>query len=186
MESPTTEKLIKLATDHNVLAFGETGLDYFRSTRDECVTQKESFIAHIEAACETKLPLVIHARDSFQDIFQILKNYRSRNLCGVMHCFTGTLDEAKQALDLGFMISFSGIITFKNAKELQLVATEIPLDYILIETDSPYLAPVPYRGKCNEPAFVKYVAEQLAMLKDISFNEVARATTNNFKNLFKL
>lgn len=128
---------------------------------------------------------MIHARDSFSDIFTILDDYQKENVTGVMHCFTGTEQEAIRAIEMGFYISFSGIITFKNALELQRVAASLPLDKLLIETDSPYLAPMPYRGKINEPAYVKYVAKALGDLHGISVDEVANITTNNFHSLFK-
>ena len=176
--------LIRYADHDKVVAIGETGLDYFYPNFDKNA-QQLSFRKHIEASITTKKPLIIHARDAFSDIYSILRDYKSLGITGVMHCFTGSLQEAEEALELGFYISFSGIITFKNSKELQEVAKKVPLDKILIETDSPYLAPVPFRGKINEPAYVKFVAEKLADLRDVSVSEIAERTTKNFYELFK-
>lgn len=178
------EKLMELADNDYVVAFGETGLDYYHD-ESNIAAQKISFRSHIEASIATKKPLVIHARDSFVDIFDILDEYADQNVTGVMHCFTGTMQEALRAIEMGFYISFSGIITFKNARELQQVAASLPLDKMLIETDSPYLAPMPYRGKINEPSYVKYVAQALADLHGVSLDEVMNITTNNFHTLFK-
>jgi TatD DNase family protein len=181
----STDTLLALADDAQVVAFGETGLDYFRETEaTQIAAQKASFIAHIEAAKTAKKPLIIHARDAFPDIFTLLKAHRADTIGGVMHCFTGTLDEAKMAIDCGFDISFSGIITFKNAKALQAVAAALPLAHILIETDSPYLAPVPFRGKTNEPSYVRFVAEQLALLQGVSVEQMAKQTRENFFRRF--
>ena len=180
----TKDRLIELATNDYVVAFGETGLDYYHD-ESNIAAQKTSFRSHIEASIATKKPLVIHARDAFADIFRILNDYKGQNVTGVMHCFTGTLQEAMQAIEMGFYISFSGIITFKNARELHQVAASLPLDKLLIETDSPYLAPMPYRGKINEPAYVKYVAQALADLHGVSIDKVASITTDNFYSLFK-
>ena len=179
--------LLQHAENEKVVAFGETGLDYFRcSDKDGVLAQQKSLVHHIEAAKEIAKPLIIHARDSFGDIYSLLEKTNAKQVGGVMHCFTGTLDQAKRAIDLGFYISFSGIITFKNAKDLQEVVRQVPLDRILIETDSPYLAPMPFRGKTNQPSYVKYVAEQLAALKGESYVQVAAATSENFYNLFKV
>lgn len=179
---PTTEKLIQLANHPKIIAFGETGLDYYR---DE--TQKENqqtrFRNHIQAAKHLNKPLIVHSRMARKDTIDIL---REEPVQGVLHCFTEDITMAEQAIELGFYISFSGIITFQNAKELQEVVKHIPLERMLIETDSPYLAPVPYRGKPNEPAYVYYVAHKIAELKNISFEEVAKTTTGNFKRLFKI
>jgi len=180
-----TDTLLELADNPHVVAFGETGLDYFRETESTHIeAQKQSFIAHIEAAKIARKPLIIHARDAFSDIFSLLKAHRADTIGGVMHCFTGTLDEAKIAIDCGFDISFSGIVTFKNAKALQAVAAALPLEHLLIETDSPYLAPMPFRGKTNEPSYVRYVAEQLAVLQGVSVEEVAKKTKENFFRRF--
>jgi TatD DNase family protein len=178
----TSSHLADLASSSSVVALGETGLDYFHKDVD-IESQKSSFRSHIEASITINKPLIIHARDCFDDIFSILSDYKRVN--GVMHCFTGSLDEAKAAIDLGFYISFSGIVTFKNAKELQETASNIPLDKILIETDSPYLAPMPFRGKINEPSYVRFVAEKLSALHGVTVKEIAEITTNNYYNLFK-
>ena len=181
----SVDHLLTLADNDQVVAFGETGLDYFRDTEAAHIAaQKQSFIAHIEAAKIAKKPLIIHARDAFSDIFSLLKAHQADTIGGVMHCFTGTLDEAKMAIDMGFDISFSGIITFKNARDLQAVASALPLAHVLIETDSPYLAPVPFRGKTNEPSYVRYVAEQLASLHDLPIEAVAQQTSDNFFRRF--
>ena len=183
----SVDHLLALADNEKVVAFGETGLDYFRSTdRAAILSQQESLVHHIEAAKEIKKPLIIHARDSFDDIYSLLEKTNAKEVGGVMHCFTGTLDQAKRAIDLGFYISFSGIVTFKNAKELQEVSRQVPLDRILIETDSPYLAPMPFRGKTNQPSYVKYVAEKLADLREDSYASIASATSGNFYRLFNL
>lgn len=181
----TTDTLLALADNTHVVAFGETGLDYFRETEAMAIdAQKQSFIAHIEAAKIAKKPLIIHARDAFPDIFTLLKTHRADSIGGVMHCFTGTLDEAKRAIDYGFDISFSGIITFKNAKALQAVAASLPLQHLLIETDSPYLAPMPFRGKTNEPSYVRFVAEKLAVLQGVPTETIAKQTSVNFFRRF--
>lgn len=184
LEEPTAEKLITLAQHAKVIALGETGLDYFhQDTTPEL--QQERLRNHILAAKQVNKPLIIHTRQARQDTIAILKNEKADEVGGVMHCFTEDYEMAKQAMDLNFYISFSGIVTFKNAKELQEVAQKIPLDRMLIETDAPYLAPVPYRGKSNQPAYVKYVAEYIAQLRGVSTEEIAEATTENFSKLFK-
>jgi TatD DNase family protein len=180
----TTEELIKLAEHPKVIAFGETGLDYYRDTSDK-VNQQESFRQHIRAAKKINKPLIIHTRQARADTIQILKEEQAETIGGVMHCFTENWETAKQSLDLNFYISFSGIVTFRNAQELKEVAQKVPLDRMLIETDSPFLAPIPYRGKPNEPAYVRYVAEHIAELRGITFEEVAEKTTENFYRLFK-
>ena len=182
----STDKLLKLAEHKKVIAFGETGLDYFRSEPGAIAAQKQSFIAHIDAAKEAKKPLVIHSRDAFDDTFKILKEHNAQDIGGIIHCFTGGVDDAKRAIDLGFCISFSGIVTFKNASDIQAAAAAIPLESILVETDSPYLAPMPYRGKENYPGYTQYVAKHIAALRGISYEEVAAATTANFCQLFSL
>jgi TatD DNase family protein len=184
-QDPSAAELIALAQHEKVIAIGETGLDYFR-TDAETDWQQQRFRAHIEAACATQLPLIIHTRNAFDDTMRILEETQASRAGGVMHCFSGSLAMAQQAIEMGFYISFSGIVTFKNALELKQVAQQIPLERMLIETDSPYLAPVPYRGKPNEPAYVKFVAEAIAQLRGISVDEVARITSENFKRLFKL
>ena len=181
---PDAETLIKLAQHERVVAIGETGLDYFRSTGD-MTWQHNRFRNHIQAAKSVNKPLIIHTRDAAEDTMRILEEEGAEQCGGVMHCFVENWDIAKRALDLGFYISLSGIVTFKNAKDLQDVAKQLPLDRILVETDSPYLAPVPYRGKSNEPAYVLHVARFLAELRGENYEQIAEQTTNNFFNLFK-
>ncbi|WP_171162275.1 TatD family hydrolase [Usitatibacter palustris] len=180
----TTAELVALADDPKVVAIGETGLDYFRVEGDT-EWQRERFRAHIRAARETGKPLVVHTRESAADTVAILREERAAEVGGVMHCFTESWEVAQAAIDLGFLISFSGIVTFKNAAALKEVAKLVPLANMLVETDSPYLAPVPFRGKTNEPGFVKHVAEEIARLKGVSFEEVAQRTTANFFSLFR-
>ena len=180
---PSTDELIALADDKNIVAIGETGLDYFRSEGD-LSWQQDRFRRHITASKETKKPLIIHMRDATEDTLRILKEERADEIGGVMHCFVEDWEVAQKALDLNFMISFSGIVTFKNAKDLQLVAKNVPQDKMLVETDSPYLAPVPFRGKSNQPAYVVQVAEKVAELRETSIDEVAELTTKNYFNLF--
>lgn len=176
--------LIKLGQHNKVVAIGETGLDYFRTTGDT-EWQRERFRTHIRAALELQKPLIIHTRDAKEDTIRIMQEEGAARAGGVMHCFTEDWNMAKQALEMNFYISFSGIITFKNATTIQEVARQIPLERILIETDSPYLAPNPHRGKPNEPAFVRYTAEYIAALRNVSLSEFAEQTTQNFFNLFK-
>jgi len=180
---PTVDVLCELASRPKVVAIGETGLDYYRLTGD-LEWQRTRFRTHIRAARACGKPLVIHTRSAADDTLSIMRDERAGDAGGVMHCFTETLAVARAALDLGFHISFSGIVTFKNARELKDVAREVPLERMLIETDSPYLAPVPYRGKQNQPAYVRYVAEEIARLRGIGIDEVARATSHNFFTLF--
>lgn len=177
--------LQQLAVDPKVVAIGETGLDYFYSAETKQV-QLDSFVGHIEVAKEMKKPLIIHTRDARQDTLSLLKSHGADEVGGVLHCFTEDWQMAKEAIDLGFYISISGIATFKNAVELRDVVKQIPLDRLLIETDSPYLAPVPHRGKTNQPAYVQDVAYFIADLKGVSYKELATATTDNFYNLFSL
>lgn len=175
--------LLKLADDPKVVAIGETGLDYYRLRGDlEC--QRERFRTHIRAAKACGKPLIIHTRAAAADTLRILNEEGADAVGGVFHCFTETAEVARQALDMGFHISFSGIVTFKNAVELKEVAKQVPLDRLLVETDSPYLAPVPYRGKTNQPAYVLHVAEEIARLRELSLDELAEATTANFFQLF--
>lgn len=183
IEEPTVDKLIQLAAHPKVIAIGETGLDYFRLTGD-LTWQRERFRTHIRAAIATQKPLIIHTRNAAEDTLKIMREENAQKIGGVMHCFTESLDIALQAIDLGFYISISGIVTFKNASQVKEVAQKIPLDRMLIETDSPYLAPVPFRGKLNQPAYVKHVAEEIAKLRGISVEDVGKATTNNFFRLF--
>jgi TatD DNase family protein len=178
-----TEQLVALAQHPRVIGIGETGLDYYRLTGD-LEWQRERFRAHIRAARESGKALIVHTRAAAEDTIRILREERADEVGGVLHCFTETQAVADAALDLNFYVSFSGIVTFKKATELKEVARNLPLDRILVETDSPYLAPVPYRGKTNEPAFVLHVAEEIARLRGISLEEVAAATTANFFRLF--
>jgi TatD DNase family protein len=180
----TLEELVRMADDPKVVAIGETGLDYFRVEGDT-EWQRERFRTHIRAARQAGKPLVVHTRASAEDTLRLMREEHADEVGGVMHCFTETWEVAERAMALGFHISFSGIVTFKNAKDLKEVAKRVPLDRMLVETDSPYLAPVPHRGKPNQPAFVKHVAEEIASLRGISFEEVARATTGNFFRLFR-
>lgn len=177
------DELLKMADHDKVVAIGETGLDYYYN-KDNLDSMRERFRVHIRAAREVNKPIIVHTRDAQQDTIQIMRDEKANECCGVMHCFTESWEMAQQALELGFYVSFSGIVTFKNAKNVQEVAKNVPLERLLIETDAPYLTPVPYRGKPNEPAYVKYVAEKIAELKDISFAEVAKQTTENFYTLF--
>lgn len=180
---PTEEQLISLAQDPDVVALGETGLDYYRNESD-LEWQRERFRRHIQAAKAVNKPLIIHSRDAEADTLNIMQEAATENVKGVLHCFTGTLAMAEAAIEMGFYISFSGILTFKNATQLHEVARQIPLDSILIETDCPYLAPVPHRGKPNQPAYVRYVAEALADVKHLSYERVAEQTSENFFKLF--
>lgn len=185
LDEPTTDDLIRLAQNKKIIAIGETGLDYFRSSGD-VEWQRERFRQHIRAAKETGKPLIVHSRQAKEDTLKILTEENAASIGGVLHCFTEDMEMAKAAMDLNFYISFSGIVTFNNAKEIQHVAKEMPLNRMLIETDSPYLAPVPHRGKSNQPAYVRYVAEAIAKLRGISFEEVAIETTANFSRLFNV
>jgi TatD DNase family protein len=185
VQEPTLRDLLDLSELPRVVAIGETGLDYYRlngRSIDDMAWQRERFRVHIEASRQTGLPLVIHTRSASQDTLDILKEEGAQN--GVFHCFTETQEVARAALDMGFFISFSGIVTFKSARDLQEVARFVPMDRCLIETDSPYLAPHPFRGKTNTPAWVPYVAQQLAQLKGCSVQDIAEATSANFDRLF--
>jgi len=182
-EDPSVERLLKLAESDKVIAIGETGLDYYYS-KDSRDIQLARFKNHLLASNESKKPVIIHTRDAKQDTLSYIKKYSNPEVAGVLHCFTEDLDMAEQAIESNFYISFSGIVTFKNAKELQEVAKALPLERILIETDSPYLAPVPFRGMSNEPKYVPEVARFIAELKNISIEQVANQTTQNFKDLF--
>lgn len=187
VREPGIADLVALAQRPRVVAIGETGLDYYRigtRTHAQMEWQRERFRVHIDAARQTRLPLVIHTRSASDDTLAILKEQGAGQSTGVFHCFTETEAVARAALDLGFYISFSGILTFKNAADLRDVARFVPLERCLIETDSPYLAPVPYRGKLNRPALVAYVAQQVAELKGLPVEEVAEATSRNFERLF--
>ena len=184
---PTVESLIRLADHPKILGIGETGLDYFRVKGDpqiELEWQRERFRIHIRAARHTRKPLIIHTRAAKLDTLRLMKEEGAEQASGVLHCFTEDWETASAALDMGFYISFSGILTFKNASDLREVAKKVPLDRLLIETDSPYLAPVPKRGKTNEPGFVRHVGEFLATLRGQSAERIAEQTTNNFYRLF--
>lgn len=181
---PTVEMLIEKAQHPKVIAIGETGLDYFHGAVHERVAQQDRFITHIHAAKQLNKPLIIHTRQAQEDTISVLKQEQAGP--GVFHCFTESWDMAKQGLDLGLYISFSGIVTFKNAIELKEVAKKVPLDRILVETDAPYLTPVPYRGKPNTPGYTRYVAEHIAELRGIDYTTLRDATTANFQRLFGL
>ena len=174
-----------MAQHPKVIAIGETGLDYYRLTGD-LDWQRKRFRTHIRAAKECDKPLIIHTRSAAADTLRIMSEEDAGKAGGVMHCFTENLEVANAAIELGFYISFSGILTFKNATQIKEVAQNIPLEKILIETDSPYLAPTPYRGKTNQPAYVKHVAEEIAKLRNISVDEVGETTSHSFKQLFHL
>jgi len=182
-EEPTAQRLVELARHNKVVAIGETGLDYFRAEGDTS-WQRDRFRTHINAAKEINKPLIIHTREAGDDTLAILRETGQGDVTGVMHCFTETLAFARASIELGFYISFSGIVTFKNAQEIRDVAKAIPIDSILIETDSPYLAPAPNRGKTNEPSYVRYVLEEVARVKDLPIDVVAQKTTENFHRLF--
>ncbi len=184
IEEPSVDVLVMLAQHPKVVAIGETGLDYFRLTGD-LEWQRKRFRTHIRAAILAGKPLIIHTRSAAEDTLRIMQEEGAKQVGGVMHCFTESLEVAEAAIKMGFYISFSGIVTFKNAMQLKQVAQAIPLDKMLVETDSPYLAPVPFRGKTNQPAYVKYVAQEIANLRGISLDEVMQATTHNFFTLFR-
>ena len=181
--SSSSKLMTNLVNKFHPHSIGETGLDYFR-VQGDLTWQRDRFRTHIKAAVQSNLPLIIHTRNAAEDTLKIMREEGADKVGGVMHCFTESLDVALEAIKLNFYISFSGIVTFKNATELKEVVKSIPLDRILIETDSPYLAPVPYRGKMNDPSNVIYVAEEIAKLKNISVEEVGQVTTNNFFRLF--
>ncbi len=187
-QEPTLEDLLALADHPKIVALGETGLDYYRLSdqNPSPALQQARFALHIEASKITKKPLIIHTREAKADTIALMRSEQAAQAGGVMHCFTEDWDMASKALDLGFYISLSGIVTFKNAIDLQSVAKKVPLDRLLIETDAPYLAPVPYRGKINQPAYVKEVALFLASLRSISFEELAEHSTRNFYQLLDL
>jgi len=180
---PTVEDLVERSHHPKVVAIGETGLDYFRLQGD-LDWQRDRFRVHIRAARLAKLPLIIHTRSASEDTLKIMREEGADEFGGVMHCFTESLAVAEASITLGFYISLSGIVTFKNATDLQAVAQAVPLERLLIETDSPYLAPAPFRGKRNDPSLVRHVAEKVAELRGISFEAVAEATTHNFYQLF--
>ena len=185
IEEPTVGSLLERAAHPKVQAIGETGLDYFRLQGD-LSWQRERFRRHIRAARECDKPLVIHTRSASEDTLAIMREERASEVGGVMHCFTETWDVASAAMDLGFHISFSGIVSFKSAKDLREVARKVPLERMLIETDSPYLAPVPYRGKRNEPSYVPHVAAAIAVERGVDVETIGAATSRNFFSLFKV
>jgi TatD DNase family protein len=187
VEEPTVDRLVGLGRLVRVVAIGETGLDYYRlgtRRREDMHWQRERFRTHIRAALQARLPLIVHTRAASDDTVSILREEGADAAGGVFHCFTETMEVARAALDLGFMVSFSGILTFRNAQALRDVASFVPLDRCLIETDSPYLAPVPHRGRVNQPAWVPHVAAKLAEVKKLSIADVASATSRNFERLF--
>jgi len=189
VQEPTIGDLLALAARPRVVAIGETGLDYYRlngRSVDDMEWQRDRFRVHIAAAQQSGLPLVVHTRSASNDTLALLKEAGTIEAGGVFHCFTESAEVANAALELGFHISFSGILTFKSARDLRDIAASVPLDRCLIETDSPYLAPVPYRGKTNSPAYVPLVARQLAQLKGLSVEEIAQRTSENFDRLFGL
>lgn len=184
VEEPTIEKLLTLGKDSKVIAIGETGLDYYRregdGKTDDFEWQRERFRTHIRAAKQLKKPLIIHTREAAADTLQILREEGAAEVGGVMHCFTESVEVARAAIAMNFLISLSGIVTFKNAAQVHQVATEISLEHLMIETDAPFLAPAPHRGKVNEPSYVVFVAQKIAELKKVSVQEVAEKTTANF------
>ena len=179
------ERLLRLAADPKVVAIGETGLDYYYSAENKSL-QQAVFTQQIDIANQLNKPVIVHTRSAREDTIALLKQHHAEKCGGVLHCFTENWAMAKQALDLGFYISISGIVTFKNAEDLREVVRKIPLDRLLVETDSPYLAPVPYRSKQNQPAYVREVCEYVATLKGISLEDCAKITTRNFEQLFKI
>ncbi len=181
---PGVDELIERARHPKIVAIGETGLDYYRQEGD-IEWQRTRFRTHIRAARECGKPLIIHTRDAGEDTLRIMREERAYEAGGVMHCFTETLEFAQAAMELDFYVSFSGIVTFKNAHAIKAVAKAVPMERLLVETDSPYLAPVPHRGKTNEPGWVRHVAEEIARLRETSLEAVAEATTGNFFRLFK-
>lgn len=183
-KDPSVDELLMLANHDKIIAIGETGLDYFHVDRATADWQRMRFKRHIEASNQSGKPLIIHTREAKQDTLKIMQEAKAQ--AGVMHCFAEDWETAEAALDLGFYISFSGILTFKSAEDLREVAKKVPLDRILVETDSPYLTPVPYRGKPNSPAYTYYVAEKLAEIRSQSINTIAKTTTDNFNRLFGL
>jgi len=181
-KDPSVEELLALADHEKIIAIGETGLDYFHVKKDTADWQRERFRRHIAASNQSGKPMIIHTRDAKADTIEIMQQEQAQP--GVMHCFSEDWETAKAALDLGFYISFSGIITFKSAADLREVAKKVPADRLLVETDSPYLTPVPYRGRANSPAYTYYVAEKLAEIRGASVDNIAQQTTQNFNDLF--
>ena len=181
----TVGQLVTLANHPRVVAIGETGLDYYR-LKGDLEWQRERFRTHIRAARECGKPLIIHTREAAEDTLRIMHEERAGEAGGVMHCFTESWEMAEAAMGMGFHISFSGIVTFKNAKTLKEVARRVPLENMLVETDAPYLAPMPYRGKTNQPGYVRHVAAEIARLKGVTLEQVAQKTTNNYYQLFRV
>ena len=181
----SSEYLIELASDEKVVAIGETGLDYYYH-KDNPQWQRERFRTHLQVANQLKKPVIIHTRDAGDDTLEILDQENVDQCGGVIHCFTETQTFANQAIEMGLMISISGIVTFRNADALRKIAKSIPDDHLLIETDSPYLSPIPHRGKQNQPAYVKYVAQTLAKIRNTSVEHIAEISRNNFYRLFNL
>jgi len=184
VREPSVELLVELAARPKIVAIGETGLDYYRLA-EPLEWQRDRFRTHIRAARATRKPLVIHTRSAAADTLRIMREEGASEAGGVMHCFTESADVARAALEMGFFISFSGIVTFKNARDLQAVAAEVPLERMLIETDAPYLAPVPLRGKTNEPSYVPHVAAKIAEIKNISIEQVGETCSRNTFDLFR-
>lgn len=184
-ESASVESLSKVAKHKKVVAIGETGLDYFYDAESK-EQQLSLFRTHVQAAVEIGLPLIIHTRDARQDTLDILRQENAQKVGGVLHCFTESLEMAESAMEMGFYISFSGIITFNNADELRETAKKIPLNRILVETDSPYLTPKPFRGKPNSPMYVSEVAKLVAEIRSEDYNEFCKATTENYRRLFNI
>ena len=182
----TVKKLCEIGNKKKVVAIGETGLDYFRKVGENLDWQRERFKIHIRAARELKKPLIIHMREATEDTLKILKEEKAVDCGGVMHCFTESLEVAKRAIDLNFLISISGIVTFKKAEQVQKVAANLPIESLMVETDSPFLAPVPYRGKLNEPSHVSRVVEKISNLRDESEQYIADKTLLNFKQFVKV
>ena len=180
---PSYTEIVRLGRTDRVIAIGETGLDYFRLSGD-LEWQRHRFRNHIRAARELGKPLIIHCREAAEDLLRIMREERASEVGGVMHCFTESWSVAEQAMLMNFSISFSGIVTFRNAAQIRQVAAQVPWDRLLVETDSPYLAPVPMRGKTNEPAFVRHVAQSVAQIRNVDLAEVARITTGNFFRKF--
>ena len=192
VQEPTLDDLLRIGQRDKVIGIGETGLDYYRLGERSVADmewQRQRFRLHIRAARQLRLPLIIHTRSASADTLSLLKeegeNGDASSVGGVFHCFTETAEVARAALDLGFYISFSGILTFKNAADLREIAGWVPLDRVLIETDSPYLAPAPHRGKTNNPSYVPWVAKQIAELRGMTSEQIAEITSKNFDTLFK-
>ncbi|MEX1034130.1 MAG: TatD family hydrolase [Cellvibrionaceae bacterium] len=179
----TVDQLAEWSAHPKVVALGETGLDYYYSD-DTKVRQQESFALHLQAAARVKQPVIVHTRSAKEDTLRLIAEHGNAESAGVLHCFTEDWDMAKRAVDMNYLISISGIVTFKNAEAIRDVVRKLPLDRLMVETDSPYLAPVPYRGKPNEPSYVREVAEYVAELKNISYSELIEITANNFFRLF--